>query len=50
MNEVKGIAGDLLPGKPLWMPYAPQRVKGSDDDDDDDDAPQNTWSSVRKLP
>jgi hypothetical protein len=31
------------------MPYAPQGVKESDDDDDDD-APQNTCSSVRKLP
>ena len=24
-----------MPGSSSWMPYAPQRVKGSDDDDDD---------------
>jgi hypothetical protein len=26
-----------MPGSSLWMPYAPQGVKGLDDDDDDDD-------------
>jgi len=35
-NEVKGIAGDAMPGSASWMPYAPQGVKGFDDDDDDD--------------
>ena len=26
-----------MPGSSLWMPNAPQGVKGFDDDDDDDD-------------
>jgi len=25
-----------MPGSSLWMPYAPQGVKGIDDNDDDD--------------
>jgi hypothetical protein len=32
-TEVKGIAGDRINWK-LWMPYAPQGVKGPDDDDE----------------
>ena len=34
-NEVKGMAGDQMPGNSSWMSCAPQGVKGLDDDDDD---------------
>ena len=27
-----------MPGSSLWMPNAPQGVKGFDDDDDDDES------------
>ena len=37
-------------GSSLWMPYAPQGVKGLDDDDDDDDECFAGVVNMRQVP